>query len=227
MKKRKLTCLLLCSLVFSGTLNGCGKESVSDSKSKENSEIIETTQSTVETDAIQTTTEIPTEIATEEQSNFDFFKILESTYICGQQLTYPLTWGQFGDDFIIVEDGASSLTGSEKVSCLVNYKGHTLGCFSFKGCENVNDITSDTEIYMVAIKNLDMENFEVPKIVVNGLEIYDSHDDIYNALGDDYKISDNEKIVTYRNEKKQQFSFGFSIPDDDDKLISVRIILSN
>ncbi len=221
MKKRKLTCLLLCSLVFSGTLNGCGKESVSNSKPKENSEIIETTQSTVETDAIQTTTEIPTENATEEQSNFDFLKVLESTYICGQQLTYPLTWGQFSDDFTIDYESASINPEKQTISAFVKYKGYDVGMFGFTGCTSVDTINADTAIRGISVFNKDMEFFSAEKIKVNNLSLGINHSQLFDSLGNNYNEGVGYEQITYKDDVGvYRFTF-----NEEDILITVGLNL--
>ncbi len=191
-----------------------------------NDAVISTTESAVTSAAAETTEKLTTEPQTEAQSEFDFVKTIESTYICGQKLSYPLTWGQFGEDFSIDTEGASFSKKTGNLSCYVNYKGQCLGIFSFKDCENVDSITSDTSIYMILIQNMDMEKFDVPKININGLKLHDTHENVHEALGDSCIISDNTNDITYCDNSNRQFSFGFSVRENEDKLISVRIIFN-
>ncbi len=101
MKNRTIVCLVLCSLIFSAISYGCEKDL--DSYSETTTEKIQIEKTPENT---QKTTKNPTEFITESQYNFDFKKTLEFTYVCGQQLTSPLAWGRFGDDFSIIPKDA-------------------------------------------------------------------------------------------------------------------------
>ena len=81
--KRKILSLFLCSMVLSGTICSCGGDVPSESSVDD---IISTTESSETSVSTNATEEITTEPQTEEQSEFDFIKTVESTYICGQQL---------------------------------------------------------------------------------------------------------------------------------------------
>lgn len=213
--KKKILGVFLAAAFISSSLSGCGRDVLSDSKKSTVSKIVRTTES------IETTTQATSQ--TEAQSDFDFEKTLEQTYICGQQLSYPLTWGQFGEDFSIDPEGAFTSSGSGKITCSVNYKGQYLGNFIFKGCEDIDDITDDTEIANIFIRNMDMNKFDIPKISVNGLTLHDTHEDLYEALGKSYEIGVNENQIIYSDSDLGEFWFCFSVREDEDKLVSVVI----
>lgn len=212
--KRKIFNLILCTSILSGAVCGCGKN-----KSAESSSNLMTSSITT-----QATTKHTTEPQTEKQSEFDFAKTLEQTYICGHQLSYPLTLGKLGDDFTIDPEGAFTSSGSGKISCNVKYKGLHLGTFIFKGCENIEDITKDTEICSISIRNMDMNLFDVNKISINSFVLHGTHDELYESVGKNYEFGVNENQVIYTDSNFGEFWFVFSVREDEDKLVSVSII---
>lgn len=212
---KKFWGIFLAVASISAAISGCSKNALSDSRKSTIPEISGTTES------IETSTQATSQ--TETESDFDFEKTLEQTYICGQQLSYPLTWGQFGDDFSIDLEGAYTESGSKKITCSVNYKGQYLGNFIFKGCEDADDITNDTEIANIFIRNMDMNLFDIPKILVNGLTLHDTHEDLYEALGKSYEIGVNENQIIYSDSNVRSFWFHFSVREDEDKLIFIVI----
>lgn len=216
--KRKILSMILCSVMLSSTVCSCGVDVVSDSQYDTISETIDTTEEITES-----TEEVTTEPVTKSESDFDFVKTIESTYICGHQLSYPPTWGQLGEDFSIPPEEFTTSPGSGQISCSVYYKGQYLGAFIFNGCETVEAITNDTEIVQFLIQNDNMEKFDVSKISVNGVELKDTHEILYESLGSDYEIGVDESQINYCDDDGR-FHFGFGkFKDNGDKLGSIII----
>lgn len=221
MKKKILGVLLTVSLI-SSALGSCGKDVPSDSQDIIVPEITETTEIIETLAPTQATEDDTTEQSTEAKSDFDFAKAVESTYICGQKLSYPLTWGQFGEDFSVDPEGAFTQSGSQKISCSVNYEGQYLGCFIFRGCESVDAITDDTEIANILIQNQDMPNPDDPKISVNGVTLNETRANLYEALGDSYEVSDDGNVSYRDTGSKRQYRFIFSFFEED-KIVTISI----
>lgn len=172
--KKKILGAFLSAAFIPSILCSCGRDAPSESQYSTVSEIVETTESITTSAPTKATVEETTEPTTEAQSDFDFVKTVESTYICGQKLSYPITWGQFGEDFSVDPEGAFTQSGSQKISCSVNYKEQYLGNFIFKGCESVDAITDGTEIVNIYIQNESVDKFDVPKISINGVTLNSS-----------------------------------------------------
>ncbi len=224
MNKKLRSVFLVTSLILPA-LSGCGREPIPDRWSISSPEIAGVTQNGEIPSSTQASGEIAAEPTAEPRSDFDFEKTLEQTYICGHQLSYPLTLRKLGEDFSVDPEGAySGKPGSEKISCSVEYKGQYLGIFIFKGCESVDNITPDTEISYAFILSEDAEKFDVPKISVNGVNFSDNHEDLFEALGDSYEIGIDETQIAYIDDK-QHFNFGFGKSDNtNDMLASVSIV---
>lgn len=219
--KKKILGVLLTVLLISSALGSCGKDVPSDSQDIIVPEITETTEIIETLAPTQATEDDTTEQTTEAKSDFDFEKALEQTYICGQKLSYPLTWGQFGEDFSVDPEGAFTQSGSQKISCSVNYKGMYLGCFIFNGCESVDAINEDTIIRSISVGNNDMNFFGTSKITVNGLSIAADHCQLFEALGDDFREGVGYQQIIYGNDIGQyRFTFNF-----DDSLITIGLNL--
>lgn len=98
-----------------------------------------------------------------------------------------------------------------------------MGTFIFKGCENTEDITKDTEIRSISIGNMDMNKFDVPKISINGIELNETRENIYNVLGGDCEVDENGNIIYYDANSKKQYQFLFS-PFEKEKLVTIVMV---
>ncbi|MDE6781716.1 MAG: hypothetical protein K2J40_09695 [Ruminococcus sp.] len=206
---------------FSAVLGGCDKNVPSDRQDITAPEIAETTEIIETSAATQATADDTTEPTTKVQSDFDFEKIVESTYICGQKLSYPLTWGQLGENFSL--DSEVAYASFNYIYCYLNYMGQYLGVITFKDCKSVAQITENTQISSIDISDSHMEEFDVPKISVNGITFHDTHEDLYEALGDSYEISKYAGDISYSGVKyAEKYSFSFSATGEDE-LTSVSI----
>lgn len=217
---KKIWGIFLAVASISAAISGCSKNALSDSKKSTIPEISGTTESIETSTPTQTTVDDTTEPQTETQSAFDFVKTVESTYICGHQLSYPITLGKLGDDFTIDAEGASTVSGIQKIACTLNYKGIRVGYVIFNGCESVDDITKNTIIQTVTIHNDDLEeSFETLKIIVNSIKLNDNHNLLREALGINFRMGVNENQIIYQDDNGM-FIFTFG---NDDNIISIMI----
>lgn len=221
MKKKILGAFLTVALI-SSILCSCGRDAPSESQNSAVSEIVDTTESITTSAPTKAVVEETTEPQTEAQSDFDFVKTVESTYICGQKLSYPITWGQFGDDFTIVSDGLYINSEKQKVTADVNYKDHYLGHFIFYGCDSVETITEDTVITAIFVDDNDLDYFGISKIAINGLRFGADHSRLFDALGDDFREGVGYDQIIYENDDGK-YIFTFGLADDEDKIISVNL----
>ncbi len=222
--KKKILGAFLTVAFFSSILGGCGRDALSESQDITVPEIAGTTESITTSTPMQATVDDTTEPTTEAQSDFDFEKTLEQTYICGHQLSYPLTWGQLGENFSVEPEGAVLSPQSGNLSCDVNYKGQYLGVITFKDCESVDYITENSEIFGILIQNSDIDKFDVPKISVYGVTLNDTHETLYEALGDSYTVRGlNDNVKYCEPDSKRQYDFIFNSMGED-KLVSVSIM---
>ena len=218
---KKYFILLSCILLASTVLVGCENDPPEASGSDSTSAALLAQEETTEPETIEATTEPSTN---ENTSGFDMDKALENTYLCGVQLAPDLTWGMLGEDFSVEPEGASLSPQSGNLSCDVNYKGQYLGVITFKDCESVDHITEDSKISGILIQNSDTDKFDVPKISVYGVTFNDTHETLYEALGDSYTVRGlNDNVKYCEPDSKRQYDFIFSAMEED-KLVTVSIL---
>lgn len=215
--KKKILGAFLTVAFFSPILGGCGRDAPSESQDITVTEIVETTEGITTSAPTLTTVDDTTESTTEVQSDFDFVKTVESTYICGQKLSYPITWGQFGEDFSIEYESAFVNSEEQIVSAFVEYKGYDVGMFGFTGCDSVDAINADTAIRGISVLSKDMDFFGVEKITVNNLNLGIDHSQLFDSLGDDYRKGVGYDQIIYKNDiGLYRFTF-----NEEDGLITV------
>ena len=224
MKKKLLGAFLTVALI-SSILCSCGRDAPSESQNSAVSEIVDTTESITTSASTKAIIEETTEPQTEAQSDFDFVKTVESTYICGQKLSYPITWGQFGEDFTIDYESAFIDSEKQNISAFVRYKGYDVGIFEFTGCDSVDAINADTAIRGISVLSKDMDFFGAKKITVNNLNLGIDHSQLFDSLGDDYREGVGYDQIVYENDVGKYF-FTFSPADDEDMLTSISLLNS-
>ncbi|MCM1008768.1 MAG: hypothetical protein NC485_12775 [Ruminococcus flavefaciens] len=222
MKKKILGAFLTVAL-FSSILGGCGRDTPSDSQVSTISEISEITESLETSATTQTAVDDITEPITEAQSDFDFVKTVESTYICGQKLSYPITWGQFGEDFSIEYESAFVNSEKQFVSAFVEYKGYDVGMFGFTGCDSVDAINADTTVSSISVLSNDMDFFGTSKITVSDLSLVIDHSQLFDTFGDDYREGVGYDQIIYEGDMGK-YIFTFSPADDEDMLTSIHLL---
>lgn len=225
---KKYMPLLATALLFSLSISGCGKDYTSSVADVTEAEI--TTEAAADTPELTealTEKEAPAETEAEEteeqNSDFDFVSALESTYICGQKLSYPLTWGQFEDKFEIDRDTFGSNFGNSSFD--VKFNGNKIATFVINDCENLNQISSDSKIAMITMFCHDSID-DVPLFSINGYTIEGTRSDLRDALGEDFSNRVSKSQFSYRTENSGVFLFVFNLLEED-KLEAITIGQSN
>lgn len=221
--KKKIIGAFLTVALFSSILGGCGRDAPSESQDSTVPDIVETTESITTSTPMQTTIDDTVESTTEVKSDFDFVKTVESTYICGQKLSYPITWGQFGEDFSIEYESAFVNSEKQIVSAFVEYKGYDVGMFGFTGCDSVDAVNADTTVSSISVLSNDMDFFGTSKITVNDLSLLIDHSQLFDTFGDDYREGVGYDQIIYEGDIGK-YIFTFSPADDEDMLTSIHLL---
>lgn len=216
---KKILIPLLTAFVVPSALFSCGHDVALDSPINDTSETTEASETTETT--VSETEEVTTEAPTENQSDFDFAKTVESTYICGQKLSYPITWGQFGEDFSIDSENAYCNSEKELVMAHIKYKGTELGVFTFKGCGDTESISETTPVIRLDyINSKDLDLFDKPKITVSDIALLSTFNQMTETFGENYS-NDLYRQYVYEN-NDGNFKFLFSIDEDEIYGISIQ-----
>ena len=114
--KRKILSLFLCSVVFMGTVSGCG-----------------TDKSTTNTSSTVSETEYKTIKPPKEGWTIE--SLVNTMTFFGKELSFPITLEQLGDDFSIDTTSAvvdtevnsiiTQLKYNDEFVCMISYSGHT------------------------------------------------------------------------------------------------------
>lgn len=228
LKIKKYMPLLATALLFSLSISGCGTDDTLSVPDVTEAEITteaatdtpEQTETLTEKDASAETEAEETE---EQNSDFDFVSTLESTYICGQKLSYPLTWGQFEEKFEIDRETFASNFGNSLFD--VKFNGNKIAKFVINDCEDLNQISSDSKIAMINMFCYDSID-DIPLFSINGYTFEGTRSDLCDALGEDFSNRVSESQFSYRTENSGVFLFGFNLQEED-KLEAITIGQSN
>lgn len=118
--KRKIWSVFLCSVMLAGVVSGCG----TDESTTDTSPSLSTVEETSEVSTVQIT---ETEYITMEppEGGWTIEELMSVTYLCGKQLTYPLTMEYLGEDFSIDETSGIFSKSSDGFPLL--YKNKSIG----------------------------------------------------------------------------------------------------
>jgi len=207
----KCTVLLAAALLLSVSVSGCGQDE--NVPPAEVPAAVMTSEVTAEL-PVETEISAETETETTEKSGeeFDFVSTLESTYICGHQLSYPLTWGQFEDDFEIVMESWDSQFG--KSLFYVMYNGNKIGQFMIFDCENIDMLHSDSKVAMIIMNSGD-DIGDIPLFSVKGYTFDNKRSELYDVLDEKYDNSVIKSMVNYHRTGYGRFVFSYDLMDEE------------
>ncbi len=115
---------------------------------------------------------------------------------------------------------------TDSLTCGVNYKGNCIGVYIYKNCKSIDDITEKTEIKNIFINKYSSENLDISQFSVNGITIDDSHEKLFEALGNDYETGLDESQIIYRD-GNSSIHFGFGKFDDsEDSIVAIYVNFS-
>lgn len=191
--KRKIFSLFLCSMVLTGGLVGCGTDKSTADTSLSSSTVEETTDQVAETE--YKTMKPPEEGWTIEE-------LMSVTYLCGKQLTYPLTMEYLGEDFSLDEANKTELKLSIGYPLL--YKDKKIGLVTFK--KNSNQSSNHGDITSLMFNNVSYSASDC--IVVNDIHFGSSNTNVKSMLGTPC-------------DKSTDGRYAYTIQNGDDKFLDI------
>ena len=222
--KNKRILAFFTALLVSFSIVGCGHDNFDGSATDSPIVTVATTtaastQAETTVEPTETTAESATETSTKEASRlFDMDETLRSTYLCGYQLSPDLTYGMLSEYFTFDPEDVSEDGRNHHVACGLYYKGEYACTAMFYDCDRFEQITAESTVgsFVIVGKSDDKEHFDVPRISVYGVGFDDSHEKLFDALGDDYTTyNDGQRIVYNKTEDEAFYSFSFSSSGED------------
>ncbi len=148
-------------------------------------------------------------------------KLASVTCLCENQLSYPLTFGDFDKQFSYGNDGIIN-TEYNHISTSFLYNDSYLGTVLFEECNKYEHIADDTPISVIAVFSSMCKVEERVPIMVNGIELGDSKEEVIMSMGDNYYANDKNFCIYYdKNNEEEICKFHFNSED-----ILLSIILS-
>ena len=199
--KRKILSVFLCSLMLAGTVSGCD----ADESTTDTSPSLSTVEETTEVSTVQIT---ETEYITMEppEGGWTIEELMSVTYLCGKQLTYPLTIEYLGEDFSLDEANKTELKLSIGYPLL--YKDKKIGLVGFeKNSENSSDYDNITTIMF----NTNVSSSALDCIVVNGISLGSINTDVKSMIGTPC-------------DKSTDGRYAYTIQNGDDKFLDIIFI---
>ena len=199
--KRKILSVFLCSLMLAGTVSGCD----ADESTTDTSPSLSTVEEATEVSTVQIT---ETEYITMEppEGGWTIEELMSVTYLCGKQLTYPLTMEYLGEDFSIDETSEIFSKSSDGFPLL--YKNKSIGLVGFeKNSENSSDYDNITTIMF----NTNVSSSALDCIVVNGISLGSINTDVKSMLGTPC-------------DKSTDGRYAYTIQNGDDKFLDIIFI---
>ena len=170
--KTKVLAILLCSALSVCGLAGCSNEA-KDTDASLNEQVIVSEQ---DNNTNYKTIKPPADGWTIEE-------LLSVTYVCGKQLSYPLTVDSFGDELHIDEESkrVSGSDGEHIVDADLMYGSKYVGVV-FWAADTIEDVTDSTPIKTLTLYVNDDDENDV-SFSINGASYGDSKDEVLKALG--------------------------------------------
>lgn len=186
-------------------LSGCGDNTLSETS--QNTEISTEVSSVPEDKVISYDTVEPN------ADGWTTEEIMNVTYLCDKKLSYPLSLEFLGDDFSLSRYN-ESIAEKRLIPVSLKYKGNNLA--------NVTVVKPHDEIMIYNIVLLPdvCKVKDVEPFVINGIKMYDSFEDVLNALGDGYNyMTDNSLMYNDRETGESLYSLFF----EDGKLTHINV----
>ena len=186
MKKRILT-LLLCTTFTLSCLTGCGSSNPENFSSP---------------DSVQQSSGTDFKTMKRPEGGWTIEDILSVTYLCGKQLSYPLTFESLGEGFSIGDAYPSGV--AEVLTVDLNYDDKKIGSMIYTGINDIKDWNSELSICDIVIRGQSGE-IDDP-IVLNGIHMGDNKESLIEALGKQDEINDIGNLVYKLNDKESRLS---------------------
>ncbi len=150
-------------------------------------------------------------------------ELLSVTYLCGQQLSYPLTLESLGEDFSLNAGEMSYRETEKSVIAGLLYNGNTCATIWQMSTNKFSEITNDMPIDAIEINSFST-GIEQP-VVINGITFQADAEQVTAAFGKPDEVYDDNSIFTYyfNNDESKTLEFTF----DSGALIDVQFSLTN
>ena len=208
--KRRIFSLFLCSMVLTGGLVGCDTDTATTDTSPSSSTVEETTEAgTVQVAETEYKTMKPPE------EGWTIEELMSVTYICGEQLSYPLTMNSFGNKVEIFEDTLKVQNAKDTPSVMAELcsENEFVGA-AFFNRDSVDDVSGDTPINTISFDtHSDFFEKNGSPITLNGVSFGDTKEELIDALGSKVKINEEAYIITYIFDEIQDLKFIASYDD--------------
>lgn len=210
--KRKILSLFLCSMILSGAVSGCDTNKATADTSPSLSTVEETTESpTAQVSETEYKTMEPPE------DGWTIEELMSVTYICGEQLTYPLTVDDLPDELELDMENAGY---ARHCIAPMNINGEYFGNCAIELDEN-NSSTGMIESIIVDEFTSKITN----NIVVNGITIGSTERKLYESLGEPNEVYDTS-ITThkyYYDFQSKTKIISISVDCDDKTISEIRL----
>ena len=195
--KRRIFSLFLCSVMLAGVVSGCG----TDTATTDSLSSLSTVEETTEAGTVQVA---ETEYKTMEppEEGWTIEELMSVTYLCGKQLTYPLTMEYLGEDFSLDEANKTELKLSIGYPLL--YKDKKIGLVTFK--KNSNQSSNHGDITSLMFNNVSYSASDC--IVVNDIHFGSSNTNVKSMLGTPC-------------DKSTDGRYAYTIQNGDDKFLDI------
>ena len=208
--KRRIFSLFLCSVMLAGVVSGCG----TDTATTDSLSSLSTVEETTEAGTVQVAeTEYKTMKPPEEGWTIE--ELMSVTYICGEQLSYPLTMNSFGNKVEIFEDTLKVQNAKDTPSVMAELcsENEFVGA-AFFNRDSVDDVSGDTPINTISFDtHSDFFEKNGSPITLNGVSFGDTKEELIDALGSKVKINEEAYIITYIFDEIQDLKFIASYDD--------------
>ena len=192
--KRRIFSLFLCSVMVSGVVSGCYTDKSTADTSLSSSTVGETTEA-----ATAQVTETEYKTMEPPEDGWTIEELMSVTYICGKQLTYPLTMNSFGNKVEIFEDTLKVHNAKDTPSVMAELcsENEFVGA-AFFNRDSVDDVSGDTPINTISFDtHSDFFEKNGSPIILNGVSFGDTKEELIDALGSKVKINEEAYIITY------------------------------
>lgn len=142
-------------------------------------------------------------------------ELMSVTYVCGKQLTYPLTMNSFGNKVEIFEDTLKVQNAKETPSVMAELcsDNEFMGA-AFFNRGSVDDVSGDTPINTISFDtHSDFFEKNGSPIILNGVSFGDTKEELIDALGSKAKINEEAYTITYIFNEIQGLKFIASYDD--------------
>lgn len=196
--KRKIFSVLLCATMLMCSAAGCKSD-----KSSSVDSTVEQSQS------------IKYETIEPPEGGWTIEELMSVTYVCGKQLTYPLTMNSFGNKVEIFEDTLKVQNAKDTPSVMAELcsDNEFMGA-AFFNRGSVDDVSGDTPINTISFDtHSDFFEKNGSPIILNGVSFGDTKEELIDALGSKAKINDETYTITYIFNEIQDLKFIASYDD--------------